>query len=346
MMRVRSRILAAQVAVLVTAALALGGCGSDPDASDAPDDVETVSMVWAGGNILTYLPLTYAIDAGYMEEEGVKLDILKVDAGGDVVRAIVGKQAEFGPVALDGLIASRNAGAQLKAFVQMTKLPGQTMLVRSDLAGEIREFSDLGGRAIGIAAKGTSTDFQAQLAAQIGGVDVGDYSLVAVGNGQTALAALSAKQIDILITAEPATSLAINDLGAKVLWDGRTSAGSLELYGGDSPVLMMAANEDTLASRSEAARRIAAALRRALEDISSKSAAEIAAVIKPENQGIEDRDEYVKVIENMIQVFGGPELSESGAQLSIDMLARFDEAVAAAKPEVSTLFTNEFLTEE
>jgi NitT/TauT family transport system substrate-binding protein len=102
----------------------------------------------------------------------------------------------------------RNVGMKLVADKgQVSKGHGwAAIMVRSDLAGEIKDFKDLKGRKIGLPSKGVSVYTQLGQALSRGGLTLNDADIVEIGFPQM-MAALSNKAVDVAMLIEPFTTL-------------------------------------------------------------------------------------------------------------------------------------------
>jgi NitT/TauT family transport system substrate-binding protein len=102
---------------------------------------------------------------------------------------------------------------------QVTKGHGwAAIMVRKDLAGDIKDFKDLKGRKIGLPSKGVSVYTQLGRALSLGGLTIDDADIIQVGFANM-IPALTNKAIDVAMLIEPFTTL-VAQRGLAVRWKG------------------------------------------------------------------------------------------------------------------------------
>lgn len=230
-------------------------------------------------------------------------------------------------------------------FSLLTKHSTLHVLVRTDVANEIQDFSDMQGRLIGVAGLGGGTHEMILFALGEAGIDAADATFVEVGVGPTALAALEQSQIEVLVTNDPGATLAVDQGLAERIWDGRTADATQDLYGNDyaGALVTMTSSRETLEQRPEVAQAFARAIARATDEIEASTPEEVAANVPAELRGLEDEELYLEILEASQSMFApNGYMPPDAAVLAVEVSSQFNETVAAADLNPEDLYTNEF----
>jgi NitT/TauT family transport system substrate-binding protein len=174
------------------------------------------------GNMLARV----AIAKGYCTARGLKCETQMLPSGPLGVQALLAKSIDvaFGPIEVQAGAVSK--GAPLKAIAGGAGLVTAILLVRTDgsLEGSDKPLKDfvpgMKGKKIGVAARGGAHEFILGSVLTLGGLKPDDATMVAVGAPNTAMPALLTKQIDALVSFEPAGAICEVTKACKVVWRG------------------------------------------------------------------------------------------------------------------------------
>jgi len=193
-----------------------------PTAAAQATTAKTISLkmgysVWVG-----YGPLFIARDKGYFKDEGLDINLIKVEDPKDRFTALNGKQ-------LDGLVSTLDTMVPFwKAetpFVAMLGLDdssgGDGIVVRKDK--NIASVKDLKGKSVGV-NKGSVSQFLLNFLLQKEGMSDTDLTLVNMKQGDVP-AAIAAARIDAGVTWEPHLSKAAKDPNVKILVTSKDAPG-------------------------------------------------------------------------------------------------------------------------
>ncbi|MGH7313612.1 MAG: ABC transporter substrate-binding protein [Candidatus Rokuibacteriota bacterium] len=224
------------LAVRVTAALVFAVAAVAGPAAEAQAPGKTIPRLAEPATVkigLTSRPLTLAglyvgIARGYFKEAGITNEFVAV--GG--LNALVGPLAT-GEIdiatggASAGLFNAIQRGIRLRIVAdQHTAFPGRSaiaLMVRKDLADQIKTFADLKGRSIGITTRKATLELSLNRALRQAGLGPADVNLVVMPfpqiNAAFGTRTLDAGyQVEPLVTAAVAKGLAVRWRGLDEMW--------------------------------------------------------------------------------------------------------------------------------
>jgi NitT/TauT family transport system substrate-binding protein len=217
------KVLAGRWSLLVVLALVLVACApvtapqGGGQGAAAPISLKIGYSVWVG-----YGPLFIARDKKFFEEEGLNVELVKVEDPKDRFTALAGQQ-------LDGLVSTLDTMTLYwraeTPFVAIAGLDdssgGDGVLVRKDAS--IASVADLKGKTIGVNVGSVSHFFLTYLL-QKNGLSEADVTLVKMKQGDVP-AALSAAQVQAGVTWEPHLSKATKDENVAILTTSKETPG-------------------------------------------------------------------------------------------------------------------------
>jgi len=172
------------------------------------------------------LPWAVAIEKGYFDDAGIKIDQVVAGAGGGTtLRNVLASDLPYGEVATSAAIAAKRAGLDVVVVNSASSHIGEIALV-ADQKSDIRKVVDLVGKKAGYTAPKSTSDVLLHLALKEAGL-AGKVEAVATGGfgpGITALetgAIQAAPLIDPTLTLEPDKFRAIlhfADLIPRMTW--------------------------------------------------------------------------------------------------------------------------------
>ena len=243
--------------------------------------------------------------------------------------------------------SSRVAGAKnqiMQSIVVYDRFPGFALVVSPKQTGTIKTVKDLAGKAVGVSAPGSSTDFFLKYLAKKNGMDPTSISVVGVGLGATAVAAMEQGKVDAAIMLDPALTLLqgkFKDL--VILSDTRTQKDTLAVFGGEYPGGALYTRADWIASHPKEAQALTSAIIATLKWIHSHKPEEIMAKMPEELVG-KDKELYLAALKNTIPMYSETGLMDpKGAQAVLAVFSESSPAVAQAKIDLSKTYTNKFV---
>lgn len=313
-------------------------------AGAAPAAANNVKIAIGGASCVCYLPVVLAEQLGMYEKHGVNVELVDFKGGSASLKAVIGGSADVVSGYYEHTISLAAKRQELSSLVLVGKLPGIGMMVAPGQTDEITSVADLAGKTVGISAPGSSTDFFLKYMLAQNDLDPNAASVVGVGVGATAVAALEQGRIAAVISPDPAiTQLQSRHPDLRILSDTRREADTVALFGAEYPGAALYTRTEWLEANPEAAQGLAAAIVETLEYIHSTPAEEIAAQM-PANLVGPDRDVYIQSVTNSMEMFSETGLmTHEGAEAVLAMLSFNIPEVADADIDLSKTYTNAYV---
>jgi NitT/TauT family transport system substrate-binding protein len=330
-----------KVLTKAAAALALALTLSGP-AQAAEPEKKDVTLGVGGKSLLYYLPLTVAERKGYFKDEGLTVTINDFKGGAQSLQALQGGSVDVVTGAYEHTIRMQVKGRPVIALIELGRFPGIVLAAKAELKDKVKKPGDLKGMKIGVTAPGSSThNFVNYLLAK-DGVKGEEVSIIGVGGGATAVAAIRRGEIDALSNLEPVISTLMRDNALAILADSRTEAGSKAIFGGNSSAAVLYSTPEFIEKNPETVQRLVNALHKALKWIASASTDDIAAAV-PEEYYLNDRALYIEAVKNSLPTYSRDGVITLDSMKAAQELLSFDAEVAAAKVDLSKTFDRRFV---
>src|SRR5260221_9044431 len=190
-----------KAAVALIAALTVGAVSVSAEAQ-APEK-KKVTIAVGGKTLFYYLPLTIAERKGYFKDEGLEVEIPDFAGGAKALQALVGGSADMVSGAYEHTINMAAKKQPIKAVVLQAKYSSIALVMSKEKAAKYRSPKDLKGWKIGVTAPGSSTNMFVNNLLAKDGLKPTDVSIVGVGTGAGAVAAIEKGEIDALSNLDP-----------------------------------------------------------------------------------------------------------------------------------------------
>ncbi|MDQ2837745.1 MAG: ABC transporter substrate-binding protein [Actinomycetota bacterium] len=334
----------ALVLLLAGALLATSACSSSKSGSSGSGGSTKLTIGVGGQSLLVYLPTTLAYQLGYYKEQGLDVKLEDLQAGSKALTALLGGSVDVTSGYYDHTIQTQAKGKSIESFVTMLQLPALALVVSPKYGKTVNSIADLKGGKIGVTAPGSSTDFFLNFLLKQAGMSTGDVSHQAIGGGSTAVAAMEQGTVNAAVMIDPAISeLAKRDPNTKIVDDLRTQAGVQKVYGTSQyPAAVLYSSSSWVKAHPDVAKKLAAAIVKTLQWISSHTAADITAKMPASFVGT-DKDLYTQAVEAAKPTYSQDgKMDPNGAAEVLKVLSS-DPAIASAKIDLSTTYTNDLL---
>ena len=319
-------------------ALAFGGNAF----AQAPEKTDLTLGV-GGKGLLYYLPLTLAERLGYFKEQGLNITITDFGGGAKSLQSLIGGSADVVTGAYEHTIRMQVKGQPIVEVTELGRFPGIVLAVRKDKAAEVKSFKDLKGMKIGVTAPGSSTNFFVNALIAKDGLKPTDVSIIGVGAGPSAVAAMKKGDIDAISNLDPVITKLVTDGDAVVMADSRTEEDNMKLFGGNNPAAVVYLKADFVEKNPNTVQRIVNAFHKTLKWLEKATPEQIAAAVPPEYH-LGDKTLYMKAVEASRPMYSKTGvIPEAGMKNALDMLVQFDEEMKDAKIDLSKTFNDRFI---
>jgi NitT/TauT family transport system substrate-binding protein len=302
-----------------------------------------VAVAVGGKNLLYYLPLTIAETQGYFKAEGLDVSIADFAGGSQALRAVVGGSADVVSGAFEHTINMQVKGQRLRAFVLQGRAPQIVLGINPKTMPNFKSVADLKGKKIGVTAPGSSTNIVANFVLAKAGIKPNEVSIVGVGAGNGAVAAMRSGQIDALSNLDPVITLLQRSGDLRIVTDTRLVSDADRLFGGPMPAACMYAPQSFIDKYPATVQALANAIVRADKWIQGAGPSDIVKAV-PESYLLGDRAVYIDAFLAMKGALS-PDgmIPEAGGETARRALASADPEVAAATLDLKAVYTNDFV---
>jgi len=308
-----------------------------------PEKARVVLAV-GGRTTLYYLPLTLADRLGYFKDEGLDVEIDDFPGGSRALQALIGHSADVVSGAYEHTIVMQTLAQKVQAFVLQGMNPGLELGIRKDRAGEYSWAKDLKGMRIGVSAPGSSTHMLVNHLLASVGLTPDDVSVIGVGTGASAVAAMRGGQIDALSSVEPVMTLLERSGDMKIVVETITDKGVREVFGGSMPAATLYARLDFIEQNPNTVQALTNAIVRALLWLQHHTTEDVLKVVPPEYL-LGDKALYAASFERLRPTYSKDGLiPKKGVDNSYKVLLAHNNAVRRAPVVwINQTYTNTFV---
>ncbi len=312
--------------------------------SDIAAAQSKITIAVGGGACLCYLPTVLARQLGEFDKAGLAVELVDLKGGSDALKAVIGGSADVVSGYFDHCVNLAAKKQELVSFVVYDRYPGLVLVVSPKHNGEIKSVKDLAGKKVGVSAPGSSTDFFLKYLLKKNGLDPTSASVIGVGLGATAVAAMEQGQIDAAVMLDPSvTVLQGSHPDLVILADTRTQKDTLAMFGGEYPGGALYSTAAWVASHDKEVQGLATAILNTLKWIHSHSAEDIMAKMPPELVG-KDKELYLAALKNTIPMYSQNGIMDpKGAAAVLAVFSEGSPEVAKANIDVSKTYTNKYV---
>lgn len=302
-----------------------------------------LSIAVGGKNLLYYLPLTIAEQLGYFKAEGLDVTIVDFAGGSRALQAVVGGSADVVSGAFEHTINMQFKGQRMRAFVLQGAAPQIVLGVNPKTMANYKSIADLKGKKVGVSAPGSSTNVLLNFVLAKAGLKPSDVSVIGVGTGNGAVAAMRAGQIDAISNLDPVITLLQRSGDLKIVSDTRLPSESERVFGGPMPAACLYSMQSFIDRNPNTTQALTNAIVRADKWIQSAGAADIIKTV-PEGFLMGDRAVYIDAfLAAKAALSPDGMFPEKGPQTAFKALASIDAQLAAAKLDLAAVYTNDFV---
>ena len=303
----------------------------------------SVKVAVGGAGCLCYLPTVLAKQLGEYDKAGVEVELIDFKGGSQALQAVIGGSADVVSGYYDHCVNLAAKGQMLQSFVVYDRYPGMVLAVSPE-AKDIKSVKDLAGKAVGVSAPGSSTDFFLKYLLAKNGMDPTSASVVGIGLAATAVAAMEHGKVQAAVMLDPAATLLQNKFkDFRILADTRTAKDTLDVFGGEYPGGSLYTRADWIAKNEATVQKMTNAIIATLKWIHSHTPEEIMARM-PEALVGPDKALYLAALKNTIPMYSQNGMMDpKGAQAVLAVFSQSVPEIAKANIDLSKTYTNRFV---
>src|ERR1700716_264984 len=232
----RMRVLTRPLLFVLTAIFVVTACGGSTAAP--PDNSPADLKIMVGGiNKQIYIPNKLTEILGYFKEQNLNVTLIDEGSGQASEEEVIAGNVQAGSGSYSHVLEVQPKGKFLTQVVQFQIAPGEAEMVATPKADTIKTAADLKGKNLGVTSIGSGTHTITLALLGRAGLTGTDAKFVAVGAGNTFIAAMQQKVIDAGMTTEPTISRLLKTGVGKVLVDLRTPETTRAALGADYPFI-------------------------------------------------------------------------------------------------------------
>jgi NitT/TauT family transport system substrate-binding protein len=326
---------------LLTVVLALAAAA--PSWAEAPEK-KKITIAVGGKNLFYYLPLTVAERNGYFKDEGLDVEIPNFDGGAKALQALVGGSADMVSGAYEHTINMAAKKQPIKAVVLQMKYSSIVLVMPRTKAASYNGGKGLKGLKVGVTAPGSSTNMFVNNILVKAGLKPTDISVVGVGTGAGAFAAMEKGELDALVNLDPVITQLESTGKYVAVADTRTEKGMQDIYGGDYMASVIYLNADYIRKYPNTVQAVVNAMVRADKWIAKATPQQIVDLMPNEFKAGNPSLYKEGLLKNMIGFSEDGTMSLKAAENVYKVLARFEPSVMkAGKIDLNSTFDNSFV---
>ncbi len=195
-----------------------------------PAMAQTKLKVAEGSRSFTVMPLYIAMEAGYLAEKGITVDLITMKGGPAAANALVSGDVDVTFSLAETPIKMRAQGRDLRVGALLQDRNPIVLVVPSN--SPAKSLADLKGKKIGVTATGSLSDLILRAHIRASGLMENDFEIVGLGSGATVSAAIERNQLQAAATFTPFLTKLVMDKTARVVSDLRK-----EIYPGQAMLI-------------------------------------------------------------------------------------------------------------
>ena len=309
----------------------------------AAPEKQKITIAVGGKASLYYLPLTIAEQLGYFRDEGLQVDIVDFAGGAKALQAMMAGGADVVCGGFDHVVLMRARGQKLRAFALQVATPAISLGIATRLAGNYRSPKDLKGMKIGVSAPGSSTHIFINHLLASAGLSPDEVSIIGVGTGPAAAAAMQAGHLDAIANIEPTMTLLEESGSIQVVVETVSVKGATAVFGTPLPAGSLYTHQEFVKKNPATVQALANAMVRSLKWLHEAKPEAIAAIVPPEYL-TGDRKLYFAGLQKMRESYSRDGLySPAAVAAQLKVLAAFEPSVRESAMDPAETYTNEYV---
>lgn len=226
------------------------------------------------GQLLCVIPYEVTRARGHFAEQGLDVQLIYTRGGNAAMQALVGGSVDYAGTSFDVALQAFSRGAKIRRFASTGRLPLFALAVAPKQKDTIKAIKDLEGKTVAVSGLGNAD--HALMLYLLGhvGADAGKVRFAAMGTNL--YDALRLGQVDAGMVQEPALTLIV-EAGGRELVNAMDLDDANKYLGGSYEFMGVTVRAEERDKRLSEMKKLAAALRKGLQDTRTITADEIIA---------------------------------------------------------------------
>ncbi|TMG03088.1 MAG: ABC transporter substrate-binding protein [Chloroflexi bacterium] len=327
---------------VLTAVFVLTACGGSTAAPATDNSPADVKIMVGGLNKQIYIPNKLAELLGYFKEQNLNVTLIDEGSGQASEEEVIAGNVDGGSGSYSHVLELQPKGKFMQQVIQFQIAPGEAEMVDAKKADSIKTAADLKGKNLGVTSIGSGTHTISLALLGRAGLTGTDAKFVAVGAGNTFIAAMQQHVIDAGMTTEPTISRLVKSGIGKVLIDLRTPTSTRAALGADYPFIGIFMMSTYVSSHKGVVQRLVNAYVKTLKWMKAHTAAEITDKM-PTDYYAGDKEGYVAALDGQKDSFTADgKMPAAGAQNALDIELKYVKDMKGATVDLSKTYTNDF----
>jgi len=292
---------------------------------------------------IALLAFNVARTKGFIEKQGVDLEVIDFGSGSKGVQAFAGGDVDFVAATFEHAIRLRSKGIMVKSVVSMSKAPGVVLAVTKAFAPNYKGVKDLVGKNVGVSAPGSATHSFLNLFLARNGIKPDQVGVIGVGNTAGALAAVrTGSEIQALVNYDPVITMLEQSGDVKAVIDLRDAAATKEALGTDFTFLSLHAHDAYIKKNPKVVQAVVTGVVEALRWIPTATPEQVRAAV-PEEFWKENPELYLESIKkNLSGLSPDGKVTQAEAEGVYKVLLTDDPSIDPKKVDFAATFDNSF----
>jgi NitT/TauT family transport system substrate-binding protein len=245
------------------------------------------------GQLLCVVPYEVTRARGHFAEQGLDVELVYTRGGSQAVQALVGGAVDYAGSSFDAALSAFAKGAQIKRFVSTGRLPLFALAVAPKNKGSITTIKALQGKTVGVSGLGNGDHALMLYLLQHEGVNPKSVNFATLGTN--ILETVRLGQVDAAMVQEPALTLIV-EAGGVDLFNAMDLQQANRMLGGAYEFMGVAVRAEERDRRLPEMKKLAAALKKGLDDTQVISPDEIIASLPKALLAGSDTDQLKQII--------------------------------------------------
>jgi len=336
------RVLKRPLLFVLSAIFVLTACGGSTAAPAVDNSPADVKIMVGGLNKQIYIPNKLTELLGYFKEQNLNVTLIDEGSGQASEEEVIAGNVDGGSGSFSHVLELQPKGKFMTQVVQFQIAPGEAEMVDAKKADTIKTAADLKGKNLGVTSLGSGTHTITLALLGRAGLTGTDAKFVAVGAGNTFIAAIQQQRIDAGMTTEPTISRLIKSGAGKVLIDLRTPTTTRAALGADYPFIGIFMMTSYVNAHKNVVQRLVNAYVKTLKWMKSHTAQQISDKM-PADYYAGDQPAYVAALDGQKDSFTADGIMPAaGAANALDIELKYVKDMKGATVDLSKTYTNDF----